>query len=139
VINSVVSEKLRRALLGKVAYNLNERVKIFEDDDVAAMEKYLVEDIAYGTAAKDQIAALKTAGKTQDLNNFIRMTFVKRINIDLSRSALVRKPEKAYDTIIIVSSTKEEADFKQKILDEAFAGLGVNIFSVYDSAAGGQI
>lgn len=66
-------------------------------------------------------------------------------NIDLMRNVLKSGEYNGYDIIIITSTTQEEADYQQKILEKAFVGTSRKdgriplILSVVDSADGGQL
>lgn len=66
-------------------------------------------------------------------------------NIDLMHNVLKSKEYCGYDLIIISSTTQEEADYQQQVLERAFAGTSKRdgktpvILSVIDTAEGGQV
>ena len=66
-------------------------------------------------------------------------------NIDLMRNVLKQGKYKGYDIIIISSTTQEEADYQQQMLEKAFAGTFNQegrrpiILSIVDSTEGGQL
>lgn len=66
-------------------------------------------------------------------------------NIDLMRHALKPKAYDGYDIIMISSTTEEEADYQQEVLEKIFAGTSKKdgrepiILSVVDLTEGGQL
>jgi hypothetical protein len=66
-------------------------------------------------------------------------------NIELMHHALKQGDYQGYDIILISSTTQEEADYQQKILEKTFAGTSKKdgrrpiILSVVDSTEGGQM
>lgn len=66
-------------------------------------------------------------------------------NIDLMHDTLKKGEYNGYDIIIVSSTTQEEADYQQQILEKAFAGTSKEdgrvpiILSVIDSTEGGQV
>lgn len=66
-------------------------------------------------------------------------------NIELMHHVLKSKEYTGYDLIIISSTTQEEADYQQHVLERAFAGTSKEngeiplILSVIDTAEGGQL
>ncbi|MFH1553145.1 MAG: hypothetical protein ABID83_05890 [Candidatus Omnitrophota bacterium] len=73
---------------------------------------------------------------------------VRRVNIDSMRNILTADEYNGYDIIMISSSTPDEAEYQQEVLEKLFADRDTNnksmknkvcILSVLDEAEGGQI
>jgi len=129
---------------------------------VAHMEQLLMADTVYGTAVQANILAMKkeiagqelkkntakAAELRKELDKFVRNAYERKHNIDSMRSVLTASEYTGYDVIIVNSSTPEEAEYQQKVLEKAFMGrttgnaaMGnkVCILSVLDEAESGQI
>jgi len=93
-------------------------------DEVVVAAMFLMDDTAYGTAARDRIADLADRGEWEELAKFVLPVAGRRHNIDAIYEMLdPDKPYKGPDVIIISSMTKAEADMKQAELDAIFAGI----------------
>lgn len=72
-------------------------------------------------------------------------TVTRAHNIELMRNVLKKNEYTGYDILIISSTSKEEADYQQQMLEKLFAGTsksngqGPIILSVVDSTEGGQL
>lgn len=126
------------------------------------LESTLLKDTAYGDvavkhiqAAKAKIAGLKKAGDVEgaaklekELAEWMKMVQVRRGNIDRMRNVLTGETYNGYDVIIVSSSTEDEAQYQQEVLNKLFAGRSTSnndmgnqvcILSVLDESEGGQI
>ncbi|MFH1305213.1 MAG: hypothetical protein ABIH74_02280 [Candidatus Omnitrophota bacterium] len=106
--------------------------------DLKAMKAFLMGDTEYGSAARKIIQKLSADGKTDESDRFVEETFMKRYNIDLTKTALTRRPYEGYDYILVVSSTEDEARSKGEILKGIFGDLNVKVFSGV-AGNGGQL
>lgn len=76
---------------------------------------------------------------------FSEPTDARLHNIQLMRNVLKAREYNGYDILIISSTSKEEADYQQRILEKVFAGTSNKngkepiILSVVDSTDGGQL
>ncbi|MBD3379579.1 MAG: hypothetical protein GF408_03850 [Candidatus Omnitrophica bacterium] len=132
---------------------------------VSHIEDLLREDVKYGSAAREhiesergKIAALRATGdpsKTEraealedELEDYAKGVYTRRINLDRMQSVLTDKDYPGYDVIIVSSSTPEEVEAQQKALDKLFEGRSTDnaamnnrvcVISALDDSEGGQI
>ncbi len=105
-----------------------------------AMETFLMTDVRYGDAVRNEIIRLRYENRADELEKFVKETFAKRYNIDLIKTSISRRPYNGYDFIIISSSTEDEALSKKETLQKDFAAIpSVRIYSEVCSDDGGQI
>jgi len=113
---------------------------------VGHMEDLLIS--FYGDAIRGEIERLRSEGKQAELEDYIRATYTRRSAIDMLQRVLTQKPYQGYDIIIVSSSTSDEAEYQQKMLERAFDGVAtpngtlknkVCVLSVLDESEGGQI
>jgi phosphomannomutase len=159
-VNNVLGYDVR-----DIAAKIEMLVGMLTPEDMTPEEKALREDISYGDAARkeiyrarEEIVTMRLKGgeenqaladeKEQQLNKWIKGVYTRRANIDHMQGVLTSETYNGYDVIIISSSTQDEADYQQKVLEKTFEGrrtgndaMGnkVVILSVLDEAEGGQI
>lgn len=113
---------------------------------VGHMEELLVS--YYGDAVRGEIERLRGEGKQAELEAYIRAMYTRRSAIEMLQRVLTQKPYQGYDIIIVSSTTPDEAEYQQKVLERAFDGVATSngtlknkvcILSVLDESEGGQI
>ncbi|MFH1798284.1 MAG: hypothetical protein ABH844_02910 [Candidatus Omnitrophota bacterium] len=116
------------------------RYAAIKNNNIEAMQAFLMADVEFGTGVRDKIKRLKADMEPDSkINKFTKEMFIKRYNIDLARTALTRRPYQGYDNIMILASTKDEALYKKRDLEKDSKGLPVKIFSEVVADEGGQI
>ncbi|MDD3089350.1 MAG: hypothetical protein PHT95_05345, partial [Candidatus Omnitrophica bacterium] len=154
-----VRERFRSVEAARVAAKGIPEVSVYDE---SALESKLAADTSYGAAAakhiqaaKTKIAAVKSEGNAaeaarleNELRQWMKTVEARRGNIDRMQNVLTDENYNGYDVIIVSSSTPDEAEYQQKVLEGLFAGrqtsnkeLGnqVCILSVLDESEGGQI